>query len=81
MLITNGSYAAHVKGECSIEMSTTMNISEVMTQPINSPLTQIEKELQTSLAKRSLATSPDNVIRMKTGGQVSKTCQLEEVFL
>ena len=27
LLITNGSYAAHVKGECSTEMSTTMNIS------------------------------------------------------
>ena len=71
--VTQGAYTAHVKGEeCSSDVSHAVSIHDVIAQPVYSPLTPIEKELQTTLAKRSLATSPEeNVIHMKTGGQVS----------
>ena len=48
-----------------------MTIPNILSQPHNSPLTPLERELQTTLVKRSLATSPEeNVMQLKIGGQV-----------
>ena len=74
--ISNRDYAKHTTGgHCSNDEGRRVTmIDHVLAQPINSPLTPIEIELQTTLARRSLATSPEeNVIQMKTRGQVSET--------
>ena len=64
--VVNEKYAAHVNGECSIEASKSDSIEAVLVQPANAPLTPVEVQLQTTLAKRSLAASPDqDIICMK----------------
>ena len=73
--VSNDRYAAHVNGDYNGENSNAAKsetIKNVLSQPADAPLTSVEMQLQTTLAKRSLATSPEhNILRMKTGGQVS----------
>ena len=67
------SYATHRENGCHTEPEElhAVSVKDILVLPPNTPLTAIERELQTSLAKRSLATSPDDsLLRMKTGGQV-----------
>lgn len=74
--VTNNMYAMHTTGgsiqDSRVSQERVITISDVLSQPVNSPLTPVERQLQTTLAKRSLATSPEeNLLVMKTGGQVS----------
>ena len=74
--VRNGQYRAHAAGEStdmesSVAKGRVMTIPNILSQPHNSALTPLERELQTTLVKRPLATSPEeNVIQLKTGGQV-----------
>ena len=71
--VSNGNFAAHARGECntSVTVSAQSTVHDVLSKPKDSPLTPLEMELQTTLAKRSLATSPEQcLLQMKTGGQV-----------
>ena len=75
------SYKTHRENGCCTEVEEldVVSVKDILVQPMNTPLTAIERELQTSLAKRSLATSPeDSLLRIKTGGQVQviKDCLL-----
>ena len=69
-------YSAHRDDGCSpgSDACQTVSVQDIMARPIDSPLSLMERELQTTLAKRSLATASEgNIIRMKTGGQVQST--------
>ena len=71
--VTFETYESHRKEGCNHKCSThgEMSVHNIIMQPVDSPLSPIERELQTSLARRSLAGSNgENIIRMKTGGQV-----------
>ena len=46
-------------------------IATVMKAPVNAPLTSLEEKLLTNLVRRSMSQSTENVLRVKTGGQVS----------
>ena len=47
------------------------SVEEILSRPVTTPLTSVELKLQTKLTRRSLAASPEeNVLRIKTGGQV-----------
>ena len=68
--VSKESYATHRENGCHTE-DEELSVKDILVLPTNTPLTAIERELQTSLAKRSLATSSDDsLLRMKTGGQV-----------
>ena len=49
-----------------------VRVEDVLQRPLSAPLTPIERQLQSSLARRSMATSPEenNILRIGTGGQV-----------
>ena len=67
------SYNDHVRSNCtthSRQVSSATSVVDVLRQPLTSPLTPVEQKLQTSLARRSLSDSPDEVLQMKTGGRV-----------
>ena len=71
--VTNESYTTHRENGCCTEAeeSHIVSVKDVLVQPATTPLTAIERELQTLLAKRSLAASSDDgLLCMKTGGQV-----------
>lgn len=46
------------------------NIDDLLNQSVTTPLTAIEQKLQTSLVRRSLSTSSENILQLKTGGKV-----------
>ena len=72
-------YNDHARSNCtthSHQVSSSTSVVDVLSQPLTSPLTAVEQKLQTSLARRSLSNSPDEVLQMKTGGRVSKTYTL-----
>lgn len=49
-----------------------VTVQDVMQRPLDSPLLPSEEHLQSRLAKRSLASSPeDSVLKVITGGQVT----------
>ena len=51
-------------------------LDQILQRPADSPLSPLEQELQTALVKRSLSTcDKGNVLRLKTGGQVSTRMQ------
>ena len=70
------SYSQHVDSGCRVHCnspSQDTTIDNILRQPITTPLTSVELTLQSKLAKRSSATTPEeNVLRIKTGGQVCK---------
>ena len=70
-------YSEHVDSGCqsnstsASQDSPDTSVDEILSRPLSTPLTPVEVRLQTRLAKRSLAASPeDNVLKIKTGGQV-----------
>ena len=71
-------YSKHIDSGCKSNGASSPSSSPVDTsvenmlnRDITTPLTPIELKLQSRLAKRSLATSPDdNILKIKTGGQV-----------
>ena len=64
-------YIVHRKSGCGTNVPQAVTVESILVQPACTPLSPLEMELQTSLTKRSLATSPDgNLLRVKTGGQV-----------
>ena len=73
-------YSEHVECSCqscsisSSQDSPDTSIDKIMNRPLSTPLTAVEQKLQSRLAKRSLAASPEeNVLKIKTGGQVNYT--------
>ena len=67
---------AHVEAGCIINSnpsSQNTTVEDLSNQSLTTPLTPVELKLQSKLAKRSLATSPDENI--KTGGQETFTTQ------
>ena len=47
------------------------SVDNILSHSLSTPLTPVEVRLQTRLAKRSLAASPeDNILKIKTSGQV-----------
>ena len=67
-------YSEHLVQNCSSspQDSPDTSIDEIMSQPLSTPLTVVEQKLQSRLAKRSLAASPEeNILKIKTGGQVN----------
>ena len=67
-------YSQHVEAGCTVNSNTPSQdttVEDILSQSLTTPLTPVELRLQSKLAKRSLATSPDdNILRIKTGGQV-----------
>ena len=55
--VTNNMYAMHTTGgsiqDNGVSQERVITISDVLSQPVNSPLTPVERQLQTTLAKRS----------------------------
>ena len=74
-------YSQHVDGGCTTHLDSPSHdniVGEVLNRPITIPLTSVELKLQSKLAKRSLAASPEeNVLKIKTGGQVHVHCMQE----
>ena len=67
------SYNDHTRNNCTShtrQISSATSVVDVHSQPLTSPLTPVEQKLQTSLARRSLSGSPDEVLQLKTGGRV-----------
>ena len=63
----------HVKSGCTTRtrrVSSNSSVEDVLRRPLTSPLTPVEQKLQTSLARRSMSGSPEDVLQMKTGGRV-----------
>ena len=63
----------HAKGGCTTHthrVSSDSSVEDVLRRPLTSPLTPVEQKLQTSLARRSMSGSPEDVLQMKTGGRV-----------
>ena len=63
----------HAKGGCTTHtrrVSSYSSVDDVLRRPLTSPLTPVEQKLQTSLARRSMSGSPEDVLQMKTGGRV-----------
>lgn len=52
--------------------TTNLTVGDILNRGLDVPLTQEERALQTKLVKRSLAQSPQNLLQIKTGGQVTK---------
>ena len=46
------------------------SVEDVLRRPLTLPLTPVEQKLQTSLARRSMSGSPEDILRIKTGGRV-----------
>ena len=65
---------AHVKSQCASSFTTSNSqaINDILSQSRDSPLTDTEQKLQSSLVRRSILTSP--IVQVKTGGQVSPYC-------
>ena len=47
-----------------------VRVQDVLQRPLNAPLTPVEKKLQANLAMRSLVVSPEDILKIKTNGQV-----------
>ena len=63
----------HAKGDCTThtrQVSSDSSVEDVLRRPLTSPLIPVEQKLQTSLARRSMSGSPEDVLQMKTGGRV-----------
>ena len=72
LVVQLGNYIPHLDSQCARHMETLVTIQDVLQRPLDSPLHPSEQQLQSRLTKRCLASSPeDNVMRVKTGGQVS----------
>ena len=74
-------YSEHVESGCQTQCSATLqdspdtSIGELLNRTTSTPLTPVEVKLQSRLVKRSLASSPeDNILHVKTGGQVKNLC-------
>ena len=67
-------YSQRIDGGCKSHHNShshDTSVEEIVNQPITTPLTSVELKLQSKLTRRSLAASPEeNVLRIKTGGQV-----------
>ena len=61
-------YDKHIANGCVIKSTAT--IQGILEMPTDTPLTPLEQRLQCTLVKRSLNTSDESVLRVKTGGQV-----------
>lgn len=75
--IRQDTYSENVDSSCqgcsntSTQDSPDTSIDEIMSRPLSTPLTAVEQKHQNRLAKRSLAASPEeNILKIKTGGQV-----------
>lgn len=56
---------------CPIPSSSPSSIEDILSHPLSTPLSPVEHMLQSKLAKRSMAVSPEeNILKIKTGGQV-----------
>ena len=67
------SHNDHAKSGCATharQVSSDTSVDDVLRKPLTSPLTPVEQKLQTSLARRSMSGSPEDVLQMKTGGRV-----------
>ena len=63
-------YHAHNCDTCT-QSPSEVRVEDVLQRPLSVPLTPIERKLQSSLARRSMATSPEeNILQIRTGGQV-----------
>ena len=66
-------YCAHIKSSCKQHTAAVVTLEDVLSRPLDSPLLPAEQQLQARQTRRSLVASPDdNVLRVKTGGQVTK---------
>jgi hypothetical protein len=66
-------HSEHAKSGCTTHthhVSSDSSVDDVLRKPLTSPLTPVEQKLQTSLARRSMSGSPEEVLQMKTGGRV-----------
>ena len=67
-------YNQHIHNGCQIYHNSPpqdTTIDEILSRPITIPLTSVEQKLHIKLAKRALASSPEeNVLKIKNGGQV-----------
>ena len=52
-------------------VNTELTVGDILDKGLDVPLTQVKRDLQTKLIKRSLAQSPQNLLLIKTGGQVT----------
>ena len=69
--VSLGEYTAHLRSSCNQHTAEVITVEDVLMRPMDSPLQPAEQQLQASLARRSMATSPDDsILRVKTGGQV-----------
>lgn len=71
-------YSDHSCKPLGMQVSPQTSVDDVLQQPTTAPLTAIEVKLQTSLARRSLGSSTENVLQLKTGGKVSKTIRIKK---
>ena len=60
---------AHLESQCASSFTPPQAVEDIVNRPRDSPLTPMEKKLQSSLVRWSISTSP--VLQVKTGGQVS----------
>ena len=76
-------YKEHAENCCSGKITTActtctssepsekeLSIGAILSKGSDAPLTPVERDLQTNLAKRSLLQDPQSLLRIKTGGQV-----------
>ena len=64
-------YHQHVHSGCQSCYASPSSVDDVINRPLSAPLTPVEHRLQTCLAKRSMAISPEeNILKIKTRGQV-----------
>ena len=84
--VINRLYAMHAtghstQGESEMSDGRVTTLSGILSQPHNTPLTPIEREQQTTLAKCSLATSPEeNIIYLKTVGLKACTVSSQRIL-
>ena len=71
-------YDQHITNGC-VGKSTTM-IQGILQMPTDTPLTPLEQRLQCTLVKRSLNTSDQSVLRVKTGGQVNAYKHINRLY-
>ena len=63
----------HTESECIDGQHQISTLQDILECPVDAPLTNIEQKVQSHLIKRSLTGSTqDNLVRVKTGGQVRK---------
>ncbi len=68
-----GMYKEHRQSECQRHVLQVVTVDELLNKPLDSPLLPAEEKLHTQLTKRYMATSThENILQVKTGGQVSK---------